>query len=256
MPAPKDMNSWPAGGCDPVLEELQTKYIPDLMHSDMPGLLAEPKIGKTAIVSSFGAESAVLLHYVTTILPKIPVIFLETGKHFPETLQYRNVLVERLHLNIKTIAPNNELLVSDDADGHLWKRDPNNCCLIRKTLPLQDALIGYQCWISGRKRFQSNERSTVPLLERDGNMIKINPLALWSKNDVQSYFDNHNLPRHPLSYNDFTSIGCSCCTRAIKPGEDERAGRWAQSPDKSECGIHLSPDGRLVRTLHSQAKKN
>lgn len=242
------MEQWPAGGSDALLERLQRDYIPDLGHVDIEGLLRDSALGRMAIVSSFGAESAALLHFVTRILPEIPVLFLETGKHFPQTLAYVETLSAHLGLNLRKLRPQAQMLSEDDPDGQLHARDPNACCTIRKTFPLQDALDGYDSWISGRKRYQGAERAALPLIERDGTLIKVNPFALWQAADIADYMQAHDLPVHPLRDMGYPSIGCACCTKAVKPGEDARAGRWAHMPEKTECGIHLGPDGRFRRS--------
>lgn len=239
---------WQPGGADSLVEALQNDYIASIASYDVQGLLSDRRMGRGAIVSSFGAESAVLLHYVSEVLPDIPVLFIDTHKHFPETLEYRRILAERLRLNVIDVRPDAAQVAADDPTGDLHGRSPNECCMIRKVFPLQDQLDGYDFWISGRKRFQSSQRAAVPILERDGKKLKVNPLALWSKDDVDSYFRRHDLPRHPLESRGFLSIGCAPCTRAVQSGEDPRAGRWADTPEKSECGIHLGPDGRFVRT--------
>lgn len=239
--------SWPTGGIDEVLSNLQARYLPDLVNMDIPGLLCDPTLGEMIIVSSFGAESAVLLHYISVIRPGIPVIFLDTGKHFPETLQYRDLLVEILDLNLHVIRPNIGDILRDDPLGDLYKHNPNACCVLRKTFPLQGAVDSFDTWISGRKRYQSNRRSTIPIIERDGGKIKVNPLAVWKKGDVQSYFRRYQLPRHPLEAEGYLSIGCAPCTSPVANGSDPRAGRWPQMPEKTECGIHLRPDGTFRR---------
>jgi len=242
-----EMSSWPMGGVDAELGRLQTTYFPSLIEADIAGLLNDPILADTVIVSSFGAESAALLHYVTGIRPGIPVIFLDTGKHFPETLAYRDALVGRLGLRLIVTRPDTGTLADEDPHGQLYAVNPNGCCTIRKTFPLQDALAEVSSWISGRKRFQGASRAALPLIERDGTRIKLNPFALWSREDIQAYFETHDLPRHPLETAGYPSIGCAPCTRAVAAGEDPRAGRWPQMPDKSECGIHLGPDGHFVR---------
>lgn len=242
------MTNWPRGGEDQALEDLQQRHIPDLASADIPGLLADPVLGRLAIVSSFGTESAVLLHYLQTVRPGLPVLFLETGKHFPETLAYRDLLTERLGLRLVTVEPDPAMLSAEDPSGGLHASDPDACCMIRKTFPLQDALAGFDSWISGRKRYQSAARAAVPLIERDGEKIKVNPLALWDRDTIDAYFEAHALPRHPLEARGYPSIGCRPCTRPVAPGDDPRAGRWAQLPEKSECGIHLGPDGRFIRS--------
>lgn len=240
--------SWPSGGFDEALSELQERYLPDLGHIDIQGLIDDPALGALAIVSSFGAESAVLLHYISEIRPRTPVLFLDTGKHFTETLQYRDSLTKLLGLNLIVFRPNHDELSREDPNGDLHLKEPNACCALRKTFPLQDALSSYDSWISGRKRYQSKSRSTIPIIERDGEKIKLNPLALWKKEDLEFYFERHRLPRHPLEGQGYLSIGCAPCTSPVANGVDPRAGRWAQMPEKTECGIHLGPDGTFKRS--------
>lgn len=239
--------SWPIGGLDPAIEALQKDHLPDMAHYDIPGLLHDPRIGRCAIVSSFGAESVVLLHYVTRIRPDVDVLFIDTQKHFPETLSYRDTVCERLGLNLVVVSPDPGDMAKQDPYGSLFNIDANMCCVLRKVFPLQDTLSRYDSWVSGRKRFQSSSRAAIPVLERDSDKIKINPLALWDKTDIDGYFETHDLPRHPLEAKGYPSIGCLPCTRPVKPGEDARAGRWAGTPDKTECGLHIGPDGGIVR---------
>ncbi|MCO8145265.1 phosphoadenylyl-sulfate reductase [Rhodovulum tesquicola] len=241
------MMNWPAGGSDPLLEALQSDHLPDLGHVDMAGLLGDPRLGRRALVSSFGAESAALLHFVAQLFPDMPVLFIDTGRHFAETLSYRDLLAERLGLNLVNIRPDPATLAGEDPDGRLHARDPNMCCTLRKTFPLADALEGFDTWISGRKRYQGATRAALPVIERDGSHLKVNPLALWTEADLAAYFAAHDLPRHPLVDRGYASIGCAPCTRPVRNGEALRAGRWADNPDKTECGIHLGPDGRFVR---------
>jgi len=202
--------------------------------------------GRIGLVSSFGTEAAVLLHMVSKIDPYIPVIFLETGKHFPETLAYRDDLIDRLGLcNIQTVSPRPASVQADDPDGDLHGRKPDLCCHVRKTLPMLAALRSLSCWITGRKRGQAATRGEIELFETQDRWIKINPLLDWTPDDVASYFDEHDLPDHPLKAQGYLSVGCAPCTRAVAPGEDARAGRWADS-EKTECGIHFE-NGKMVR---------
>ena len=203
--------------------------------------------GRIGLVSSFGAEAAVLLHMVAQIDPYVPVIFLDTWKHFPETLAYRDQLIAELGLcNIQTIYPRPAGLRAEDPDGDLHTRNPDLCCHVRKTLPMLRALRPLDCWITGRKRGQSASRGDVQLFETQDRWIKLNPLIHWSADDVEDYFERHKLPHHPLKEHGYLSIGCAPCTRAVKAGEDARAGRWAET-EKTECGIHFE-NGKVVRS--------
>jgi len=217
----------------------------DASGLDLLELVLRQRIaGRVALVSSFGAESVVLLHLAARVDRSVPVIFLDTGKHFAETLAYRRALADRLGLtNVLDIQPAAEDLARFDAGGTLWRGDPDFCCHIRKTEPLDRALTrlggGFDGWITGRKRFQGASRQALPAIELDRatGRLKVNPLATWSAEDVQRYLAAHDLPVHPLLGRGYRSIGCAPCTRAVRPGEDARAGRWSWL-DKSECGIH------------------
>lgn len=196
-------------------------------------------LGETAIVSSFGAESAVLLHLMSQAAPDIPVLFLETGKHFAETLAYRDLLAEKLRLNLVNLTPDPAELAAKDATELRWSYDPDGCCEIRKVNPLEKKMLNFDSSITGRKGFQSSTRQGLPRFELDGNTgrLKFNPLANWTREQLDAYFIEHDLPHHPLEAKGYPSIGCSPCTSKVKPGEDPRAGRW-RGWDKTECGIH------------------
>jgi phosphoadenosine phosphosulfate reductase len=194
--------------------------------------------GRVALVSSFGAESAVLLHLAASVDPGIEVIFIDTGALFEETKRYRDRLTDLLGLgNVRTVAPDPGPLAAADPRGMLFREQPDICCHLRKVEPLQRALEGREAWISGRKRFQSAGRAEVPLFEVADQRIKINPLAHWTAERIESYFEIHALPPHPLVEDGFLSIGCMPCTDRVRPGEDARAGRWRDTA-KTECGIH------------------
>ena len=194
---------------------------------------------RIALVSSFGAEAAVLLQIAAEIDRHLPVIFLDTGKLFGETLRYRDQLVKRFGLtDLRVIRPLEAEVEAADPQGVLWDSDPNGCCGVRKVEPLRRALAGFDAWISGRKRFHGALRTFLPVIELSGAKIKINPLARWSKLRIEEEFARHGLPRHPLEADGFLSIGCLPCTGRIAPGADHRAGRWA-GRGKTECGIHL-----------------
>ncbi|WP_020181308.1 phosphoadenylyl-sulfate reductase [Methylopila sp. M107] len=195
--------------------------------------------GRITMVSSFGAESAVLLSLMAEVDPSTPVTFVDTGQLFEETLQYRDALVERLGLtDVRTITPDPERLKRKDPEKFLWQENPTLCCSIRKVEPLARALEGFPAWISGRKRFQGGMRAELPLFEADGARVKVNPLAEWTAADIKDYADRLDLPPHPLVKFGFLSVGCMPCTTRVKPGEDARAGRW-RGLTKTECGIHV-----------------
>jgi phosphoadenosine phosphosulfate reductase len=191
-----------------------------------------------ALVSSFGAEAAVLLHLVAQIDRSVPVIFLDTGKLFGETLRYRDALIARLRLtDVRNIEPDATALALHDADGMLFQRDPDACCRLRKVEPLERALSGFSAWINGRKRFQGGLRNDIAVIEETSGRIKFNPLASWSQREIDSYFSAYDLPHHPLEAQGYRSIGCMPCSSPVAPGEEARAGRW-RGQGKTECGIH------------------
>jgi phosphoadenosine phosphosulfate reductase len=201
-------------------------------------LLAGELKGRIAIVSSFGAESAALLHLVAAVDKTVPLIFINTQKMFGETLAYRDELSERLGFtDLRVFRPDPYDLAARDQTGLRWSYDPDGCCDIRKVRPLRRALAPFDAWISGRKAFQAKSRAALPRFEIDEGRLKLNPLADWSKDQLEAYIDEHKLPRHPLVAQGYPSIGCSPCTSKVAPGEDPRSGRW-KGWDKTECGIH------------------
>ena len=205
-------------------------------------------IGRVAMVSSFGADSAVLLHMLARIDRAAPVLFIDTLMLFPETLGYQRDLAGYLGLtDIRVIGPAREELFAEDTDALLHRADPDGCCDLRKARPLERALDGFDGWITGRKRVQGGARATLDLFERDAatGRVKVNPLAGWDARQIAAYMDRHALPRHPLVARGYLSIGCAPCTGPVAPGEDARAGRW-RGQDKTECGIHIS-GGRVER---------
>jgi len=202
--------------------------------------------GRIALVSSFGSESVSLLAMVAAIDPATPVIFIDTGKLFGETLRYRNELIRRLKLtDVRSVQPDPAAVAAQDPKGVLWLSSPDRCCHLRKVEPLERALQGFDCWITGRKRFQGGLRVNLTHAElgADGR-IKINPLAGWSRLEIEQYRIARDLPVHPLVADGFFSIGCMPCTDRVTEGEDVRSGRW-RGAGKTECGIHLArPAGR------------
>ncbi|MQT11350.1 phosphoadenylyl-sulfate reductase [Segnochrobactrum spirostomi] len=227
-----------------LAEDLEAAHGSGTAIEILEAALGSVLAGRIALVSSFGADSAVLLHLAATVDRDLPVIFLETGKHFPETLRYRDRLIERLGLtDVRSIAPDPARLAEIDPNGTLWFSQPDLCCRIRKVEPLARALAGFDGWISGRKRFQAATRAALPAFEADGFRVKVNPIARWSRADIDGYAALHDLPTHPLVEQGFRSIGCMPCTDKVADGEDERAGRW-RGGAKTECGIHLGLVGR------------
>jgi phosphoadenosine phosphosulfate reductase len=192
-----------------------------------------------AVVSSFGTESAALLKVMSDVDPAIPVIFLDTGWMFEETLAYRDTLIEKLGLrDVRSVKPAQEALQREDRERDLWFSNADACCRIRKVEPLARALESFAAWINGRKRFQGGLRATIAVVEDDGARLKFNPFANISRKEIAAIYRNANLPQHPLVASDFQSIGCMPCTSRTAPGEDTRAGRW-RGRDKTECGIHI-----------------
>ena len=206
----------------------------------LQAVLGEVFTGRVAVVSSFGADSAVLLHHVAEIDPATPVLFVVTGRHFPETLAHRDRLVAHLGLSdVRSVGPSAEEVARLDADLSRATWDPDGCCAFRKVAPLERALQGFDAWITGRKRFQAATRQTLPVFEIDGEKAKINPLARWSQAAIDTHAARHGLPTHPLASRGYPSIGCAPCTSSVAAGEDLRAGRW-RGFEKTECGIHRS----------------
>lgn len=206
--------------------------------------LADSALAPLALVSSFGAESVVLLHMIAQIDKATPVIFLDTEMLFPETLAYQRAVAKTLGLrDIRVITPDRADILAEDVDGILHQADTDACCDLRKARPLAKALRPFGGWITGRKQFQNGERAKLSLFEADGARIKINPLARWSAEDLKAYMARHALPRHPLVARGYPSIGCMPCTTRVAPHENSRAGRWRETA-KTECGIHLKSGQR------------
>lgn len=227
------------------VEELNRKFTHAAPEAILDLAISKLYAGQIALVSSFGAESAILLHMAAQVDPFIPVIFVDTGKLFTETYDYRDQLIEKFGLmNVHSFQPEASRLASDDPDGTLWQRDVDHCCHIRKVLPFETALSPFVAEISGRKRFQNEVRADLGFFQSAGPRVKVNPLINWSAADLAEYVKRHDLPRHPLVAKGYPSIGCAPCTSPVKPGEDPRAGRW-RGAEKTECGIHFV-DGKPV----------
>nr|WP_234988829.1 phosphoadenylyl-sulfate reductase [Tropicibacter naphthalenivorans] len=230
------------------VETLNARYRHHGATAVLEGALRDPEAGKIAMVSSFGAESVALLHLVAMVNRKTPVLFIDTRLLFPETLEYQQEVAQRLRLeNLQVLRTDEATLAQRDPYGGLRLGDQDACCALRKTLPLEAALDGYDGWITGRKRYQAKTRATLEFfeLEEATGRIKVNPLAHWGPEDVRNYMEENRLPKHPLVAQGYPSIGCAPCTSKVAPGEDPRAGRW-RGQQKEECGIHFV-DGRPVR---------
>ncbi len=211
--------------------------------------------GKVGLLSSFGAESAVLLHMVSEVDRNIPIIFLDTLKLFPETIAYRDRLVRELGLtDVRVFQPNVADIENGDPAGTLHLSNPDKCCYIRKSLPMEKAFFGFEVMISGRKRFHGATRADLKFVTLDGDRLKVEPLAGFTALDLQTYMVTHQLPSHPLKLAGYHSIGCVpvTCTAPGGSMDDPRAGRW-MGTDKIECGIHFSANGKIIRTEIRQA---
>lgn len=238
--AAKDAASMRVSGAiaEPEVARMQRRYGQLPAKSLLQGVIQDEYRGRVAVVSSFGAESAVILALVAEIDPTVPVIFLDTGWHFAETLAYRDRLAERLGLtDLRSVTPAASDLDREDADRSLQARDPDRCCHIRKVLPLERALGGFQAWITGRKRFHGGDRSNLEAFEEVDSRIKLNPLARWTPEQITAEFRARALPVHPLVAQGYPSIGCAPCTAPISASQPVRSGRWIDS-GKTECGIH------------------
>ncbi|HEY0853145.1 MAG TPA: phosphoadenylyl-sulfate reductase [Bradyrhizobium sp.] len=229
-----------------VTEPLPAAALDDVLRHASPAevIAAALKIvgrERLALVSSFGTESAALLKVMADVDPAIPVVFLDTGWLFQETLDYRDTLIRLLGLaDVRSIRPLEETLSHQDPDRELWFSDPDACCRIRKVEPLARALQPFSAWINGRKRFQGGVRADIAVVEQDGARLKFNPFANVSREEIEQIYRSADLPPHPLVTKGFSSVGCMPCTSRTSPDEDTRAGRW-RGRTKTECGIHTMP---------------
>lgn len=200
--------------------------------------------GGLTYVSSFGAESVVMLALIAEVDPSLPIVFIDTGMHFPQTLDYKDEVIERLGLTgVRNITPSETERKVLDPKNMLWKTDADACCALRKVRPLEPALVGFGAWITGRKRFHGGARMSLPVFEYADGRYKVNPLANWTQADVDAYLEEKNLPRHPLVSQGYPSIGCWPCTKPAADPSDPRSGRWA-GQKKTECGLHVDRNER------------
>ncbi len=231
---------------DGEADALARAAVLDATYGDLPAekivelAVREEFAGDIAVVSSFGADSAVLLDLVARVDRTIPVLFLDTGKHFSETLSYRDALVADFGLSdLRVLTPDEAALERIDPDGKLHQTNTDACCDVRKVEPLARGVAPFRAWFTGRKRHQATTRSALPVFEAVGPRIRVNPLARWTTADQADYMRSHALRENPLVAYGYLSIGCFPCTQPVQPGEDARSGRWAGQA-KTECGIHLS----------------
>lgn len=229
------------------VDALNARYAHHSAIAVLEHAMTDSDTGRVALVTSFGAESVVLLHMVSLIDRATPVLFVDTEMLFEETLAYQREVADILGLrDVRMIRASRTRLAARDPSRQLHRTDPDACCHLRKTEPLLHALAPFDAWVTGRKRFQGTTRATLDFFEPEGtDRIKVNPLAHWTPKNVQDYMANNGLPRHPLVAKGYPSIGCAPCTTPVAEGEDPRAGRW-RGTQKEECGIHFV-DGRIVR---------
>ena len=231
-----------------LADELREQLKPLSVRGRLEYCIKEVFPDDLVLVSSFGSESIILLELISEIAPDTPVIFLDTEKHFEETLSYVKYLQKELKLKyIKHVQPSPGNLEAEDPEGKLWQSDPDRCCYIRKTLPMISSLAPYRAWITGRKQFQNSLRQSLDVVEVANEKIKINPIYDWTKQETHDAVNRSASMQHPLIKDGYLSIGCAPCTSPVAPGEDDRSGRW-RGAAKTECGIHLK-NGRWLRSL-------
>lgn len=238
---------------DDIVSNASVEHYAGLEGRDLVARVVKDHPGRVALLSSFGTESSVMLHMISEVTPDLPVIFLDTLKLFPETLAYRDRLVELLGLtNVQTAKPDAGDLMAHDSGEDLYSRDTDHCCHIRKTLPLARVMADFDVMISGRKRFHGAGRGDLRFVDIQDGKLKVDPLAAFSPLDLKAYMQKHHLPSHPLRLQGYLSIGCMPCTSLGGTEDDPRAGRW-QGTEKTECGIHFSANGTIIRTVTRQA---
>ncbi|MCC6597972.1 MAG: phosphoadenylyl-sulfate reductase [Alphaproteobacteria bacterium] len=230
---------------DKLTADLNRNYGDLDSHALLEVMIGQIFKDKIALVSSFGTEAALLLSLVSEINPHTPVIFLDTLKHFPETLEYRDRLIKKLGLSdVRSIKPEPSAIRAADPAGILFETNIDGCCYLRKVVPLEEALSGFTAWINGRKRLHGGGRAELETLEHDGRRVKINAIADWTQERIDQYWKDKDLPEHPLVPFGYFSVGCNTplCTAPSDPNNPgKRSGRWAGIA-KTECGIHNRPN--------------
>ena len=232
---------WDRSASEDRARALSARYAgrpaPDIVRGVVTGDFRD----RIAVVTSFGSESAILLHMVAQADKATPVVFIDTGMLFNETLEYRNTLVDLLgFVDVRTVRPDNERVEELDPCGTLWSANPDGCCVVRKVDPPHRELEQFDAWFTGRKAYHGEVRLSLEVFEAVDGRVKINPLARADADDIRAYYRRYDLPFHPLVSEGFPSIGCRPCTDRVAPGEPLRAGRW-RGQQKTECGIHARP---------------
>jgi phosphoadenylyl-sulfate reductase (thioredoxin) len=224
----------------PDLQATVDRLNRDLRHASAEEILAGAVAafpGRIAMLSSFGAEAAAGLHLLSRVDASTPVLFIDTDRHFAQTLTYRHALAAKLGLsNVRVLTPSNAEAV--DPKGDLWRTDADLCCAVRRVKPLREVAGDYDALITGRKRFHGGVRMRLKPFELLDGQVRVNPLANWTPGEVEAYFEANGLPRHPLVQGGYASIGCWPCTEPARSADDVRSGRWAGA-EKVECGIHM-----------------
>jgi len=234
-------------------QELERRYVGVDGEALVAALVEHEFPGGIALVSSFGTESAVLLDLIASVDRHLPILFLDTGKLFPETLAYRDLLVSRLGLTgLRVIRPTQAGLATRDPSGDLWQQDTDSCCGLRKVEPLAAASAGFAALLSGRKRYHGALRAFIPRFDALDGIVKADPIAHWSRERVEAEFRLRGLPRHPLEAEGYPSVGCAPCTARVSVDDGLRAGRWA-GLEKTECGIHNRPRVAVAASVGERA---
>lgn len=244
---------------DEALRALNARLEPAHPREIVRWAIEESGLREIALASAFQAEGTCVMHMATQIRPDVPVLFLETGFHFEETLSFKRRLTEFLDLNVVELTGAYTPTTQREAFGpRLYERDPERCCDINKVQPMLAALRGREAWITAFRRDSSPTRATAPIVDRyelepSSWIVKVNPVATWTRRDTWSYLKEHGLPHNPLYDLGYASIGCAPCTRLSLPGEHEREGRWA-GLSKWECGIQVRGGGSESRASADEAR--
>jgi len=229
---------------DRILSDLNRQFDASPPEEIVRWALSEPSLKRVAIASAFQVEGTCLIHMAVQARPNVPILFLETGFHFAETLAFKERLTEQLGLNVVDLTGDYTVeRQTQEFGARLYERDPKRCCELNKVLPFARGLRDYDAWMTSMRRDSAWTRKRTSIvsqteLEPDRSLVKINPMANWKRRDAWAYLKEYDLPHSPLYDLGYASIGCAPCTRMVFPGEDERAGRWSGLL-KTECGIHV-----------------